>query len=92
MTIRTGLYAGTFYPITNGHIDIVQLAVKLVDRLVTGVAINRDKSPLFSLEERVEMVHQETVIKETGLYAVKLNLGHEIEAEVKVAVIKSQGK
>lgn len=39
-----------------------------------------------------DMVHQETVIKETGLYAVKLNLGHEIEAEVKVAVIKSQGK
>jgi len=39
-----------------------------------------------------EMVHQESVIKETGLYAVKLNLGHEIEAEVKVAVIKSQAK
>jgi large subunit ribosomal protein L9 len=39
-----------------------------------------------------EMVHHEGAIKETGLYAVKLNLGHEIEAEVKVAVIKSQGK
>ena len=58
--IRTGLYAGTFDPITNGHIDIVQRAVKLVDRLVIGVAINRDKSPLFTLEERVEMVRQET--------------------------------
>jgi pantetheine-phosphate adenylyltransferase len=60
MTIRTGLYAGTFDPITNGHIDIVQRAVKLVDRLVIGVAINRDKGPLFTLEERVEMVRQET--------------------------------
>ena len=58
--IRTGLYAGTFDPITNGHIDIVQRAVKLVDRLVIGVAVNRDKGPLFSLEERVEMVRQET--------------------------------
>ena len=60
MTVRTGLYAGTFDPITNGHIDIVQRAVKLVDRLVIGVAVNRDKGPLFSLEERVEMVRQET--------------------------------
>jgi pantetheine-phosphate adenylyltransferase len=58
--IRTGLYAGTFDPITNGHIDIVQRAVKLVDRLVIGVAINRDKGPLFSLDERVEMVREET--------------------------------
>jgi pantetheine-phosphate adenylyltransferase len=58
--IRTGLYPGTFDPITNGHLDVVQRAVKLVDRLVIGVAINRDKGPLFSLEERVEMVRAET--------------------------------
>ena len=59
MTVRTGLYAGTFDPITRGHTDIVARAVKLVDRLVIGVAINRDKGPLFSLEERVEMVEEE---------------------------------
>jgi pantetheine-phosphate adenylyltransferase len=58
--IRTGLYPGTFDPITNGHLDVVQRAVKLVDRLVIGVAINRDKGPLFSLEDRVEMVRAET--------------------------------
>ena len=57
---RTGLYAGTFDPITNGHIDIIERAVKLVDRIVIGVAINRDKGPLFSLEERVEMIRAET--------------------------------
>jgi pantetheine-phosphate adenylyltransferase len=56
---RTGLYPGTFDPITNGHIDIISRAVKLVDRLVIGVAINRDKGPLFSLEERVELVRSE---------------------------------
>ena len=53
---RTGIYPGTFDPITNGHIDIVKRAAKLVDRLVIGVAINRDKNPTFSLEERVEIV------------------------------------
>jgi len=56
---RTGLYPGTFDPITNGHIDIIERAAKLVDKLVIGVAINRDKGPLFSLPERVEMVELE---------------------------------
>jgi len=57
---RIGLYPGTFDPITNGHIDIIRRAVKLVDRLVIGVAINAGKGPLFSLEERVAMVERET--------------------------------
>ena len=57
---RIGLYPGTFDPLTNGHLDIIGRAVKLVDKLVIGVAINRDKGPMFSLEERVEMVMQET--------------------------------
>ena len=54
--MRIGLYPGTFDPITIGHIDIIQRACLLVDRLVIGVAINRDKGPLFDLEERVEMI------------------------------------
>ena len=57
--MRTGLYPGTFDPITLGHTDIIQRAMALVDRLVIGVAINRDKGPLFSLEERVAMVQDE---------------------------------
>jgi len=48
--MRTGLYPGTFDPVTMGHIDIVRRACSLVDRLVIGVAINRDKGPLFDLE------------------------------------------
>ena len=55
MAKRIGLYPGTFDPITLGHIDIIERAVKMVDELVVGVAINRDKGPLFSLEERVAM-------------------------------------
>ncbi len=57
--MRIGLYPGTFDPVTLGHIDIIQRAMPLVDRLVIGVAINRDKGPLFTLEERVEMLEAE---------------------------------
>ena len=57
--MRIGLYPGTFDPITLGHIDIIKRASLLVDRLVIGVAINRDKSPLFNLDERVQMIEAE---------------------------------
>jgi pantetheine-phosphate adenylyltransferase len=55
---RVGLYPGTFDPLTHGHIDLVERAIKLVDELVIGVAINSDKGPLFDLAERVEMVKE----------------------------------
>ncbi len=55
---RVALYPGTFDPMTNGHMDIISRACKLCDRLVIGVAINRDKHPLFSLQERVDMVKE----------------------------------
>ena len=58
--MRVGLYPGTFDPMTNGHLDIIGRAVKLVDRLVIGVAINEGKGPMFTLEERVAIIQQET--------------------------------
>jgi len=66
--VRIGLYPGTFDPITLGHIDIINRASMLVDRLVIGVAINRDKSPLFNLDERVKMIEAEcsSLSKKTG--------------------------
>ncbi|MBL4917827.1 pantetheine-phosphate adenylyltransferase [Szabonella alba] len=66
--MRIGLYPGTFDPVTLGHTDIIQRAMQLVDRLVIGVAINRDKAPLFSLEERVAMVEAECagIVARTG--------------------------
>ena len=66
--MRTGLYPGTFDPVTLGHMDIIRRATVLVDRLVIGVAINLDKGPLFDLEERVAMVEAECrpVALETG--------------------------
>ncbi len=57
--MHIGLYPGTFDPVTNGHMDIIGRAVKLVDRLVIGVAQNDDKGPLFTTAERVEMVRRE---------------------------------
>lgn len=56
MTKRIALYPGTFDPMTLGHLDIMKRASRLCDKLYVGVAINRSKGPLFSLEERVEMV------------------------------------
>ena len=63
MSDRTGIYPGTFDPVTNGHMDIINRAASVVDCLIVGVAINAGKGPLFSLDERVEMVAGE--IEET---------------------------
>ncbi|MDP3378873.1 MAG: pantetheine-phosphate adenylyltransferase [Brevundimonas sp.] len=59
--MRIGLYPGTFDPVTNGHMDIIGRAVKLVDQLVIGVAQNDDKGPLFTTAERVEMLKAEVM-------------------------------
>ncbi|MCR9126116.1 MAG: pantetheine-phosphate adenylyltransferase [Rhodobacteraceae bacterium] len=59
--MRVGLYPGTFDPITFGHTDIIRRSAALVDKLVIGVAINRDKGPLFTLEERVSMIEAECI-------------------------------
>ena len=53
-----GLYPGTFDPITNGHYEIIRRASALFETLVVGVAVSPEKEPLFSIERRVEMVHE----------------------------------
>jgi pantetheine-phosphate adenylyltransferase len=53
---RTGVYPGTFDPITSGHMEIVRRSLRLVDRLVIGPAINIGKGPLFSLQERIDII------------------------------------
>ncbi|MGE0255658.1 MAG: pantetheine-phosphate adenylyltransferase [Alphaproteobacteria bacterium] len=65
--LRIGVYPGTFDPITNGHIDIIQRAARVVDRLVVGVAVNAGKGPLFDLDERVEMVSTEIANMPDGM-------------------------
>ncbi|MBX6744170.1 MAG: pantetheine-phosphate adenylyltransferase [Acetobacteraceae bacterium] len=60
MRQHVGVYPGTFDPVTNGHLDIIGRAARILDRLVVGVAMNAGKGPLFPLEERVELVKAET--------------------------------
>lgn len=59
MTLRIGVYPGTFDPVTRGHMDIIRRGAKLVDRLVIGVTTNPSKSPMFTLPERLAMVERE---------------------------------
>ena len=59
MNLRTGVYPGTFDPVTLGHMDIIRRGAKLVDRLVIGVTTNPSKSPMFTVEERMAMVQRE---------------------------------
>ena len=56
--MRTVLYPGSFDPLTNGHYDLIERAVKIFDRVIVAVAINSEKNPLFSMEERMELIHQ----------------------------------
>ncbi|WP_126174102.1 pantetheine-phosphate adenylyltransferase [Altericroceibacterium xinjiangense] len=56
---RVGIYPGTFDPITLGHADIIRRGAKLVDRLIIGVTTNSSKTPMFTPDERIEMVRAE---------------------------------
>ena len=96
--MRIGLYPGTFDPITLGHIDIIRRASLLVDRLVIGVAINRDKSPLFTLEERVEMLERDRadLSEQTGTEIIVhpfenllINCAHDVGAQVIVRGLRA---
>ena len=96
--MRIGLYPGTFDPITLGHIDIIRRASLLVDRLVIGVAINRDKSPLFSLDDRVSMLKEECnyLSEQTGTEIVVhpfenllIDCAHDVGAQVIVRGLRA---
>lgn len=63
---RLGVYPGTFDPVTNGHLDIIARATRVVDRLIIGVAANPGKSPLFNLAERVEMLEEQVARLRNG--------------------------
>jgi pantetheine-phosphate adenylyltransferase len=62
MTRRIGIYPGTFDPITLGHMDVIERGARLVDELIIGVTTNASKSPMFSDDERIEMVQREVAL------------------------------
>jgi len=55
---RVGIYPGTFDPITNGHLDIIRRAAPLFDRVIVTLALNSEKEPLFSVDERLDMIRK----------------------------------
>ena len=96
--MRIGLYPGTFDPITLGHLDIINRAALLVDRLVIGVAINRDKGPLFSLDDRVAMIEAEcaalgaatgTEIVAHPFESLLIDCAHDVGAQVIVRGLRA---
>ncbi len=96
--MRVALYPGTFDPITLGHTDIIRRAAALVDKLVIGVAINRDKGPMFSLEERVAMIEAECeqLSDETGTQIVAhpfenllIDCAHDVGAQIIVRGLRA---
>ena len=73
MTHRTGVYPGTFDPVTLGHLDIIRRGAHLVDRLVIGVTTNPSKEPMFSIEERLAMVRREVADVPGDVQVVEFN-------------------
>jgi len=72
----TAIYPGSFDPVTNGHLDIIERGASLTDRLIVSVAINIGKSPMFTIDERVELLRQEVEAMK-----IEKNLKAEIEVQ-----------
>ncbi len=91
--MKIAIYPGSFDPITNGHLDLIQRALQLFDRLVIAIADNPDKKPLFSADERLEMVKSTVkdlkrvkVVLFTGLLA---DLAKELEASAFIRGVRA---
>ena len=88
-----GLYPGTFDPITNGHYEIIRRASALFETLIVGVAVSPEKEPLFSIEHRVEMVHEvlQTLsnIEIQEYSGLTVNFAKEIDVHVLVRGLRS---
>jgi pantetheine-phosphate adenylyltransferase len=95
-TLKTAIYPGTFDPITVGHMDIIKRALKIVDRLVVAVAKDTSKNPLFSVEERVEIVrrevaeiNQDNIIEVVGFEGLLIDFAKQKKSEIIVRGLRA---
>lgn len=95
---HTGIYPGTFDPVTNGHMDIIARAARILDRLVIGVNVNAAKGPIFPIEERMELVRAETeviaqrtgtIIEVTSFSTLLIDFAHSVGASVIVRGLRA---
>ncbi|HWK42672.1 MAG TPA: pantetheine-phosphate adenylyltransferase [Croceibacterium sp.] len=95
MTQHVGLYPGTFDPVTLGHADIIRRGAKLVDRLIVGVTTNPSKDPMFTPEERMEMVRAEVArqgldnVEVRGFDALLMKFAESVGASVIVRGLRA---
>ena len=95
MTERIGLYPGTFDPVTLGHADIIRRGAKLVDRLIIGVTTNPSKDPMFTPDERIEMVRAEVArqglanVEVQGFNALLMKFAESLGASVIVRGLRA---
>jgi len=90
---KIALYPGTFDPITNGHFDIIERARRLFDEVIVAVAESKDKKPMFTLDERIEMAKAATAkidgVRVVGFDNLTVELAHELDAGVLIRGLRA---
>lgn len=90
---RIALYPGTFDPITNGHFDVIQRALGLFDEVIVAVAISEDKQPMFTLEERINMINKATShlknVRAIGFNNLTVELAQEHKAKILIRGLRA---
>jgi len=92
-TIKRAIYPGTFDPITNGHVDIIQRASEMFDEIIVAVAENKTKKPIFTIEERVVMSEKSTKsisnVKVISFNSLLVDLSDELDANIIIRGIRA---
>lgn len=92
-TIKRAIYPGTFDPITNGHVDIIQRASEMFDEIIVAVAENKTKKPIFTVEERVVMSKKATKsifnVKVISFNSLLVDLSDELDANIIIRGIRA---
>ena len=93
MSKKIALYPGTFDPITNGHFDIIQRSLTLVDELIIAVADSKEKKPMFTLNQRVKMIEKATInfknISVVGFSNLTVDLAKEHNANLLIRGLRT---